>query len=45
MLSSQPVYQDERCSLERADSKTGRAQMTVYPVEIDFNEAQNKQED
>lgn len=45
MLSSQAVYQDEGCSLERTDSRTGRAQMTVCPVEIDFNEAQNKQED
>lgn len=45
MLSSQPVHQDEGCSLERADSRTGQARMTVYPVKIDFNEAQNKQED
>lgn len=39
MPGSQPVYQDEARSLESADSRMGRARMTVCPVEIDFNEA------
>lgn len=39
MPGSQSVYQDQACSLESADSRMGRARMTVCPVEIDFNEA------
>lgn len=45
MLGSLSVYQDEGYSLERTDSRSGRAWMTVCSAKIDFNEAQNKQED
>lgn len=45
MCPAQPVCQDEGCSLETGDSRTGRAWLTVFPVETDFNEAHNKQED